>query len=108
MGHHKGPHVGMCCTDAPKTVRLDKFLKLSSIVPRRTRAKRLCENGLVSLDGSVAKASSNVRPGQKLEVTLGRRKLKFEVLALPTRPLARRDRESVVKLIDETVLDDLW
>jgi len=49
-----------------------------------------------------------VRPGQKLEVTLGRRKLKFEVLALPTRPLARRDRESVVKLIDETVLDDLW
>ena len=88
-------------------VRLDKFLKLSSIVPRRTRARQLCDSGLVALDGSPAKASAGVRAGQTLEVTLGLRRLAFEVLDLPTRPLARRDRDSVVRLIEETGIDDL-
>ena len=63
-------------------MRLDKFLKISRLIKRRTVANEACDGGLVSVNGRVAKASYDVKPGDILELTLGSRKIKVEVLGI--------------------------
>lgn len=54
-------------------MRLDKFLKVSRIIKRRTLAKEVADQGRISINGNEAKASSNVKVGDELTVRLGRR-----------------------------------
>jgi ribosomal 50S subunit-recycling heat shock protein len=54
-------------------MRLDKFLKVSRIIKRRTVAKEACDGGRVSLNGRVAKAGAEVREGDILEIRFGSR-----------------------------------
>ena len=61
-------------------MRLDKFLKVSRLIKRRTVANEACDNGRVSVNGKVVKASYDVRVGDKLEIALGNRTLAVEVL----------------------------
>ena len=61
-------------------MRLDKFLKVSRLIKRRTVANEACDNGRVSVNGKVVKASYDVRVGDRLEVALGNRTLAVEVL----------------------------
>ena len=61
-------------------MRLDKFLKVSRIIKRRTVANEACDGGRVTLNGRVAKASAEVRVGDVLEITFGSNTLKAEVL----------------------------
>ncbi|GAB7387207.1 S4 domain-containing protein [Bacillaceae bacterium] len=49
-------------------MRLDKFLKVSRLIKRRTLAKEVCEQGRVFLNGQPAKASSTVKPGDELSI----------------------------------------
>lgn len=63
-------------------MRLDKFLKVSRIIKRRTVANEACDGGRVSLNGKTAKAGSEVKPGDIIEVALGQRSLKVEVLSV--------------------------
>ncbi len=63
-------------------MRLDKFLKISRLIKRRTVANEACDGGLVSVNGRVAKASYDVKPGDILELTLGPRTIKVEVLGI--------------------------
>ena len=63
-------------------MRLEKFLKISRLIKRRTVANEACDGGLVSVNGRVAKASYDVKPGDILELTLGSRKIKVEVLGI--------------------------
>ena len=51
-------------------MRLDKYLKVSRIIKRRTVAKEACDNGRVSINGKVAKSSSEVKVGDILEITI--------------------------------------
>lgn len=60
-------------------MRLDKFLKISRIIKRRTVAKDASEGGVVMINGKVAKASSKVKVGDILEVTFGDRTLKVKI-----------------------------
>ena len=50
-------------------MRLDKYLKVSRIIKRRTVAKEACEKGLVEINGKLAKSSSEVRVGDVLRIT---------------------------------------
>lgn len=50
-------------------MRLDKFLKVSRIIKRRTVAKEACEKGLVQINGKTAKSSSEVKIGDELTLT---------------------------------------
>lgn len=68
-------------------MRLDKFLKLTRLVKRRTLAAALCQKGRVSLNGKVAKASTAVQIGQTVTLKLGPRLLEAKILGLPTRAL---------------------
>lgn len=60
-------------------MRLDKFLKVSRIIKRRTVANEACDAGRVTVCGKPARASYDVKPGDVLEITLGGHLLKVEV-----------------------------
>ena len=61
-------------------MRLDKFLKVSRLIKRRTVANEACDNGRISINGRVVKASYEVKPGDRLELAMGARTLTVEVL----------------------------
>lgn len=63
-------------------MRLDKFLKVSRIIKRRTIAAEACQNQYISVNGKVAKASYVVRVGDIITVSYGSRKTSFKVLEL--------------------------
>ena len=60
-------------------MRLDKFLKVSRIIKRRTVAKDGCDKGIVVIYGKVAKSSTEVKIGDILEISFGEKKMKFKV-----------------------------
>ena len=61
-------------------MRLDKYLKVSRLIKRRTVANEACDNGRISVNGRVVKASYDVKVGDRLEIALGSRTLAVEVL----------------------------
>ena len=63
-------------------MRLDKWLKVSRLIKRRTVAQEACDGGHVSVGGRVAKPSTDVKIGDVIEIALGQRTLKVEVLAV--------------------------
>lgn len=63
-------------------MRLDKYLKVSRLIKRRTVANEACDNGRILLNGRAAKASAEVKPGDRIQVNLGARPLCVEVLAV--------------------------
>ena len=63
-------------------MRLDKYLKVSRIIKRRTVANEACDNARVSANGRPVKASYDVKPGDVLELRFGERTVRVEVLAV--------------------------
>ena len=61
-------------------MRLDKFLKVSRIIKRRTVAKEACDGGRVSLNGRTAKAGNEIKEGDTLEIRFGSRLGRYEVV----------------------------
>lgn len=60
-------------------MRLDKFLKISRIIKRRTVANDACDTERIAVNGRVVKASYNVKVGDIIEVSFGQRTLKVKV-----------------------------
>lgn len=75
-------------------MRLDKFLKVSRIIKRRTVANDACDTERIAVNGRVVKASYNVKVGDIIEVSFGQRTLKVRVT----------DVKDVVKKDDATTL----
>ena len=63
-------------------MRIDKFLKNSRVIKRRTIANEACDNGRISVNGRVVKASYQIAVGDVVEVGFGSRTLKFRVLSV--------------------------
>ncbi len=63
-------------------MRLDKYLKVSRLIKRRTVANEACDNARVSVNGRPAKASYDVKIGDILEIRFGQRALRVEVTAI--------------------------
>jgi len=61
-------------------MRLDKYLKVSRIIKRRSVANEACDAGRVSINDKVAKAGADVKVGDVIEIQFGDKKSKFEVL----------------------------
>ncbi len=61
-------------------MRLDKYLKVSRLVKRRTIANELCDAGRVSVNGRVVKASYDVKIGDNITVQFGTREIKVSVV----------------------------
>ena len=60
-------------------MRLDKYLKVSRIIKRRTVANDACDAGKVTVNGKIARASYDVKIGDIVEITLGEKTVKFKV-----------------------------
>ncbi|PHV70367.1 RNA-binding protein [Sporanaerobium hydrogeniformans] len=63
-------------------MRIDKYLKLSRIIKRRTIAQEACESERVMINGKTAKPSSEVKVGDVLEIRFGSQTMKYEVLGI--------------------------
>ena len=61
-------------------MRLDKYLKVSRLIKRRTVANEACDNGRISVNGRVVKASYEVKVGDKIEISMGPRTIAVEVV----------------------------
>ncbi len=60
-------------------MRLDKFLKVSRVIKRRTVANEACDSGRVVINGKIAKASTEVKIGDVIEIKYGEKIIKFKV-----------------------------
>jgi ribosomal 50S subunit-recycling heat shock protein len=65
-----------------RQVRLDKYLKVSRLIKRRTVANEACDNGRVTVNGRVARASTEVKVGDVIGIAFGDRETKVEVLSV--------------------------
>lgn len=76
-------------------MRLDKFLKVSRLIKRRTLAKEVADQGRILINGKTAKASSEVNVGDELEIRFGQRLMtvKIEKLQETTR---KEDADSIL------------
>ena len=63
-------------------MRIDKFLKNSRLIKRRTVANEACDAGRILVNDKVAKASLNVKPGDVIEIQFGNKNTKVEVLSV--------------------------
>ena len=61
-------------------MRLDKYLKVSRIIKRRTVAKEACESGRVSINGKIAKASTEIKENDIIEISFANRAIKAKVI----------------------------
>ena len=63
-------------------MRLDKYLKVSRLIKRRTVANEACDLGRITVNDRVARASYDVKVGDQIEIAFGARTLRVEVLAV--------------------------
>lgn len=83
-------------------MRLDLFLKLSRLCPRRTLAQQLCDAGLVLLNGRRAKPAHTVKPGDLINLKRRDSQIEIRVLIVPTgRNLAKRDAGELIEVLSE-------
>ena len=75
-------------------MRLDKFLKVSRLIKRRTVANDACDNARVTVNGKPAKASYDVKVGDVISIAFGQRTVKVEVLAVAE--VVRKDDASAM------------
>lgn len=79
-------------------MRIDKFLKVSRIIKRRTVACEACEQGKVTVNGKVAKPGTAVKEGDILEITFGGRIMKVEIVSISEHVL-KDDARSMYNVI---------
>jgi ribosomal 50S subunit-recycling heat shock protein len=79
-------------------LRLDKFLKVSRIIKRRTLAKEICDAGKVLVNGRIAKAGTEIKAGDIISLDYGYRIVKIRVLNTPKSASVETAREMYEEL----------
>ncbi|MEZ4358419.1 MAG: RNA-binding S4 domain-containing protein [Eubacteriales bacterium] len=80
-------------------MRLDKYLKVSRIIKRRTVAAELCDAGKVKVNGSVAKPARNINVGDIVELRFGEKILKIKVKLL-NESIKKEDAQEMYCVVD--------
>ena len=80
-------------------MRLDKYLKVSRIIKRRTVACEACEQGKVTVNGKVAKPSVTIKEGDIIEITFGEKSLKVKV-EIVTEHVLKGDAQNMYSVIN--------
>ena len=80
-------------------MRLDKFLKVSRIIKRRTIANEACDAGRVLINDKVARASYNVKVGDVMEINFGTKTVKAEIVSV-AETVKKDDAPLMYRIID--------
>ena len=82
-------------------MRLDKYLKVSRIIKRRTVAKEACDGGRVSINGKAAKAGAEVKEGDVMEIRFGNRVGRYQITDV--REVVRKENAAeMYKVLEES------
>ncbi len=79
-------------------MRLDKYLKVSRLIKRRTVANEACDAGRVTINEKVAKASQEVKPGDVIAIHFGNRETKVRVLTVQE-SIRKEDAENMYEYV---------
>lgn len=79
-------------------MRLDKYLKVSRLIKRRTVANEACDAGRVTVNGKVARASYDVKVDDVIELTLGNRAVKVQIVSVQE-TVAKNDAAMLYKIL---------
>lgn len=88
-------------------MRIDKFLKVSHILKRRTISKELALNKRIEINGRVAKPSTDVKVGDEVTITFGNRQMTIRVLSVEEIK-RKKDAVSMYEVINEDTVSWLW
>ena len=80
-------------------MRLDKYLKNTRIIKRRTMAREACDKGLVQINGKSAKAGTEVAPGDRLTIAISQPPLELEVLQV-SEHVKKEEADAMYRLIN--------
>ena len=80
-------------------MRIDKFLKISRVIKRRTVAADACDGGRIEINGKVAKPSKDVKVGDVVSVSFGNNTMRFEVLSIDEHQ-TKQSAESMYRILD--------
>ena len=81
-------------------MRLDKFLKVSRIIKRRTIANEACDSDRVMINGRMAKASTHVKCGDVVEIKFGEKMVKFEITSVEE-VVKKDEAKEMYKILEE-------
>ena len=82
-------------------MRLDKYLKVSRIIKRRTVAKEACDGGRVSINGRPAKAGAEVKEGDVMEIRFGNRLGRYEITAVQE-TVRKENAQDMYRVLEES------
>ena len=88
-------------------MRIDKFLKVSHILKRRTISKELALNERIEINGRIAKPSTDVKVGDEVTITFGNRQMTIRVLSVEEIK-RKKDAVSMYEVINEDTVSWLW
>ena len=90
-----------------RTMRLDLFLKLSRLIPRRSVAQEFCDKGLIEVNGTTAKSSKEIKPGDEITIRKRNAVTTVRVTRVPTgKQLSKADAPNTYEIIStETPAD---
>jgi ribosomal 50S subunit-recycling heat shock protein len=87
-------------------MRLDLFLKVSRLCPRRTVAQELCDAGFVLINGRPAKSAHAVKAGDEINIRRRDREIVARVVREPpTRNVSKRDADQLIEIVSERVIE---
>lgn len=82
-------------------MRLDKFLKVSRLIKRRTVANEISDQGRVFINGRLAKASTSVKEGDKITVEFYNKTVTVEILRVPFGNVSVQESKNLYRIIEE-------
>ncbi len=86
-------------------MRIDKYLKNSRVIKRRTIAKEACEQGRVFVNGKVAKPGTEINSGDEIEIVFGTKPMKIKVEQI-LEHVKKDDAKEMFSLVDEKIKED--
>lgn len=86
-------------------MRLDKYLKVSRLVKRRTVAAELCQGSHVRINDKVAKPSAEVKVGDRLQIRFGNRLVSAMILRVPEKAVPAQEADTLYQIIEEQALE---
>ena len=89
-------------------MRLDKFLKVSRLIKQRSRAKLLCDDHAVKVNGAEAKPGLEIKTGDELQIVWGDRSIKAVVVMVPERNVSKSESRELVQVIEDRWLNENW